>query len=194
MDKLSFEIESGYMVISDPERILAKTEPTRYIILAVGRSTWSVSKIEKEMKPPFHVGRSTMSSITLVKEGFENKLAIDDKLVMGYAGGSKNPIYIRQGQRKRLGKVDADGSVVFCDLLVYGKDEGIEDHELWDGIDISDEPGERFFSKMCNITTNAPDLGCFKGGVATSTGYDGIYKVYGRFYDYEIVEITINFR
>lgn len=187
MDKFTFEIESDYMVISDPCNTLTKTDPSRYIILAVGKGTWSISKIEREISAPFLRGRGSISSITLCKVGFMSEL------VMGPTDNPKHPKIIREAEIKEIGTVAADGTVVCCDLSLYRKDEGIEDHELWDEYDVGNELGDRFYSKMCNITSNEPDFGCYKGGCATSTKYDGIYKVYGKFSNNKIVGIRIKF-
>lgn len=188
VDEFSFEIESGYMIISDPCCDLSKTRPEAYTILAVGKSTWVVSKIERVAYAPLLTEMGSISSITLYRKGFM-RLAAMNRSQEGRFG-----VMCKFRKGEKIGPVAVDsGQVVLCDLPVYRKDEGIEEHELWKEYEIRDEPGEVFYSKMCNMTVQNPSFGCFKGGCVTSSGGDGSYMIYGKFYDDMLVEIKIEF-
>lgn len=174
MGKYKFGIKSGYMVVSDPYYDLKKVANTHFKILSVESGEWEIKSTthyrdiaEEECK--------LMTSITIKHIDIEPSESKYSKDNLGY---------ISVGS----------GHVCFCDLKSYRIDDHIRDDELWERYNLNGTPGEKFYSRCCQITKAG--YGVFNGGCVTNTGGfgDGRYRLTGkRSCSGSLVEITIMF-
>lgn len=184
-NKHSFSINSGYMVISDPSYDLRKTGNQCFRILSVEPGEWEIISIRRHCQVS---GLRGEGGICRIRIGHKNV----NPWITPYYGERKK----EDPRGKKIGMVSSDtGQTVFCDFEHYRKDEGIEDSELWEELDLSEEKGHRFFSKICKITTDDAQFGVFKNGCATRSGWgDGYYKIYGKTSeDGSLVDITVDY-
>lgn len=191
-NKYTFNIESGYMVVSDPCYDIHKCPNECFRILTVEKGEWEIKSIRKHYD--FSGDSWSVNAGRICRMTISNKKKHPIEIWEKSSSDEEKNNIDRIEKGDKLGRVSVDsGQMSFCDLEKYRDDNGIEDNELSEDLKIT-EQGDRFYSKMCKITEKDV-YGVFENGCVTSSGWgDGCYNIYGKISkNKSLVEITIDF-
>ena len=152
---MSFEVSSGYIIVSDPGYKINQKRPLFRILRALN-GKWSRTSLTFEF--------GEISQITYTHELL---FLQDDDQLKEYFKKCKSRTYAKIG-------VDS-GMLCICDLMKFRNDDNIRDDELWSKFTIR-ESGDKFYSKLCKI--NGKNARFIQDDIALVSGMgDGKYKI-----------------